>query len=216
MRYGSSPEHPNPSAKDKHEQLYSQVMLHADRISSDTTEDDYYHSYDSTLVHDQRSEPAPNHRQHHRLSPSHSEDLHRSWQPSIDQSIRDCQNSFFHKVGSPLRPWNTNTPRRYCYDLHSFRLYTMLTVSTLLIALPAQEPRNFNLNLYSWPTKFGWNMVWRSFISASEPENWNCTDTWRREWKDCWSSWQSGSTLSTRTWCHIPSSGSFTFVGGFE
>jgi hypothetical protein len=53
-RYGSSPEHPNPPAKDKHQQLYRQVMLYADRISSDITQADYYSSYYSTLVHDQR------------------------------------------------------------------------------------------------------------------------------------------------------------------
>jgi serine/arginine repetitive matrix protein 2 len=112
-RYGSSPEHPNPPAKDKHQQLYRQVMLHADRISSDTTEADYYNSYYSTLVHDQRSEPAPNHRQRRCLSPSHSEDLHRSRQPLSDQSARDPQNSFSTRLVHPYAreiPRNTKTP----------------------------------------------------------------------------------------------------------
>ena len=112
-RYGSSPEHPNPPAKNKHQQLHRQVMLHADRISSDSTEADYYDSYYSTLVHDQRSEPAPNHRQRRRLSPSHSEDLHRPRQPPSNQSTPDRQNSFSTRPVHPYAreiPRNTQTP----------------------------------------------------------------------------------------------------------
>ena len=94
-RYSSSPEHANSYVKDKHEQLRHQVMLYADKLSSVATETDYYNSYYSTLVHEQRSDI--NHR--HRPSLSTSEDLHHSQQPPFDL---DRQKSSFTR---PVHPY---------------------------------------------------------------------------------------------------------------
>ena len=93
-RYSSSPERANSLVKDKHERLRRQVMLYADRLNSVATESDYYNSYYSTLVHEQRSDI--NHR--HRPSLSTSEDIHRSQQPSFDLNR---QKKFFTKPAHP-------------------------------------------------------------------------------------------------------------------
>ena len=94
-RYRSSPErHANTPMKDKHRQLHRQVMSRADRLSSDATEEDHYNTYYSTLVREQRSEPAL---RHHR-SPSLSEDLHQSL---IGHSSLNRQNSSSSSSGHP-------------------------------------------------------------------------------------------------------------------
>ena len=77
--YSSSPdsEHANSFVKNTHERLRHQVM-YVDRLSSVATKTDYYNSYYSTLVHEQRSDIS--HR--HRPSLSTSED--HSQQPPFD------------------------------------------------------------------------------------------------------------------------------------
>lgn len=81
-RYSPSPDHHvNPPMKDKHQQLHHQVTLQTDRLSSESTEDHYYNSYYSTLVHDQRSDS--DHHYHHNHSLSPSDDLHP---PSLTSS----------------------------------------------------------------------------------------------------------------------------------
>ena len=97
-RYSSSSEHGNSFAKDKHEQLRHQVMSYA---SSVATETDYYNSYYSTLVHEQRSDI--NHR--HRPSLSTSEDLHHSQQPPFDL---DRQKTSFSRS---IHPYARAIPR---------------------------------------------------------------------------------------------------------
>ena len=104
-RYSPSPEHANPSVKDKHQQLRHKVMSYADKLSSVATDTDYYNSYYSTLVHDQRSDI--NHHSH-RVSPPLSEDLHHSQQPPFDQSSLDRQKSFSTR---PVHPYARAIPR---------------------------------------------------------------------------------------------------------
>ena len=104
-RYSSSPEHANSFVKDKHQQLRNQVMLYADRLSSVATDTDYYNSYYSTLVHEQRSDI--NHHRH-RPSLSTSEDLHHSQQLPFDQSNLDRQKASFTR---PVHPYARAIPR---------------------------------------------------------------------------------------------------------
>lgn len=99
-RYSSSSEHANPPVKDKHQQLHHAVMLHTSGFSSDTTEADYYNSYYATLGHDRHSETL-NHHPRTRLSPSHSEDLHGSGQPTLARPSQARQNSFSLKSVHP-------------------------------------------------------------------------------------------------------------------
>ena len=108
-RYSPSPEHANSLVKDKHQQLRHQVMLYADRLSSVATDTDYYNSYYSSLVHDQRSRSDTNHHSHsHHLSPSLSEDLHHTQQPPLDQSSLDRQKPSFTR---PVHPYARAIPR---------------------------------------------------------------------------------------------------------
>ena len=104
-RYSSSPDRANSLLKDKHQQLRHQVMAYADRISSVTADTDYYNSYYSTLVHEQRSDV--NHHRH-RPSVSTSEDLHHSQQPPLDQSNPDRQKT---SLTRPLHPYARAIPR---------------------------------------------------------------------------------------------------------
>ena len=104
-RYSSSPDHANSLLKDKHQQLRHQVMAYADRISSVTADTDYYNSYYSTLVHEQRSDNS-HHRHHPSLSTS--EDVHHSQQPPIDQSNLDRQKT---SVTRPVHPYARAIPR---------------------------------------------------------------------------------------------------------
>ena len=111
-RYSSSPEHANSFMKDKHQQLRNQVMLYADRLTSVATDTDYYNSYYSTLVNEQRSDV--NHHRH-RSSLSTSEDFHHTQQPSFDQSHVDRQKSSFTR---PVHPYARAIPRNNV-EMHS-------------------------------------------------------------------------------------------------
>jgi serine/arginine repetitive matrix protein 2 len=102
-RYSSSSEHANSYVKDKNEQLRHQVMLYADRLSSVAHETDYYNTYYSTLVHEQRSDV--NHHRH-RPSLSTSEDFHHSQQPPFDF---DRQKTSF--TTRPIHPYARAIPR---------------------------------------------------------------------------------------------------------
>ncbi|KAF8802733.1 hypothetical protein BYT27DRAFT_7196275 [Phlegmacium glaucopus] len=137
-RYSSSPERSdNLPMKDKHQQLHRQVILQAGRARSGASEDDYYNSYYSTLIHEQRPEPALNSHRHRHHSPSHSENLHHSQQSSVDQSSLNHHNSSSTSSG---HPYALATPRNNVEELSTAPSMPTTNPPRLTFTSPSHNP----------------------------------------------------------------------------